>query len=80
MLEIKTNEKAADVFEKLGFEKVDNDKYGFTWRDKKFTDLFYTFSLPDKTFSSSSKYSIDMRDLEAIIIQCKELGWDLDFK
>lgn len=77
--------KADEMFEKLGYKKKEvNDKVTGTilMYDKK-TEIELTRRISffkDRTIQCSESYlyvaKIDMQELQAINMKCKELGWE----
>lgn len=71
--------KADEMFEKLGYKKIQDDKY---WVDYKKRNENISFNLTNKFIEATRLYGeeyIDKRirvpELQAINEKCKELGW-----
>lgn len=70
---------ADEMFEKLGYEKVSDDKYSIEYREILDDDLFeINFWKEDKTISKNYYRDmgyITLQELQAINKKCQELGW-----
>ena len=69
--------KAKEMFKKLGYKKISDS---VNWLIYNFDEIFeIRFYKPQQDISiyyyDETFNSIDMEELQAIIQQCKELGW-----
>ena len=69
--------KAKEMFKKLGYKKISDS---VNWLIYNFDEIFeIRFYKPQQDISiyyyDETVNSIDMEELQAIIQQCKELGW-----
>ena len=71
-------EAADELFKGLGYEKIRNDKDFEVYRKNDYNII--DFERNDKRVYKSAKYDttsdgITMKELQAIIKKCQELGW-----
>ena len=71
--------KADEMFEELGYEKIQDDKY---WVDYKKRNENISFNLTNKFIEASRKYKedymdkrVNIKELQAINEKVKELKW-----
>lgn len=70
---------AKEMFEKLGYKYIENDKGIVYSKSNDDSKLFIAFNKVSKSFFKDDikfvSYDIDMQELKAINQQVKELGW-----
>ena len=76
------NKSAEEMFEKLGYEKAENNNYFLIYRKPILSyNKEITFDKTDKTFAVRDSFNkvvhkwANSDELEAIYMQYKELGW-----
>lgn len=65
---------AEEMFEKLGYKKVDLSSSGCIEYERLIDDKCFSFDVIAKEIGVSN-YFITMEELKAINKQCEELGW-----
>lgn len=70
---------AKEMFEKLGYKYIENDRGIVYSKSNNDSKLFICFNKESKSFFKDDikfvSYDIDMQELKAINQQIKELGW-----
>jgi hypothetical protein len=70
--------KADIMFEELGYKKADglNDNFVIWYIFKQYSNINrICFNIIDKKIHFELDYDISIKELEAIVEKCKELGW-----